>query len=159
MGYTKRTSFMTGFNLGQISEFSLIVGALAYESGKITEVSLSIITLIALITIAISSYLITYSNDIYRIVSPLMNIFEKKGKKINEESYDENEMYDTLLFGFNRTGSALLSAIRKSSKKFLIVEFNPEIIKELITQKIPCKYGDAHDIELLNDQVILSSYT
>ncbi len=31
----------------------------------------------------------------------------------------------------------------------LVVDFNPEVIKKLIRQKIPCIYGDVGDIELL----------
>jgi len=151
LGYTKKTSFITGLNLAQVSEFSLILCALAFESGRLSESLLSMITLVALITIAISTYMITYSNSIYNIFSSVLSTFERKGKKRNEGNFDENISYKTIIFGFNRTGSALLSAIKKLSKKYLIIEFNPEIIKELEKKKIHCRYGDAQDVELLNE--------
>jgi hypothetical protein len=57
-GHGDRTSFMTSLTLGQISEFSLILAALALGSGLIDESLLSVIGLIGLITIGTSAVLI-----------------------------------------------------------------------------------------------------
>ena len=56
LGYTKRTSFKTGINLSQISEFSIIMIVLAASSGLISSDISAIITLVAIITITISTF-------------------------------------------------------------------------------------------------------
>src|SRR5690606_16936461 len=59
-GYTKKTSFKTAVNSAQISEFSLIIILLAEEYGRVNEGVVSLVTLIGIITIGVSTYMITY---------------------------------------------------------------------------------------------------
>jgi Kef-type K+ transport system membrane component KefB len=57
-GEKKYVSFETGFRLGQISEFSLLIAVLAVESGFIDDKTSYLIQLATLITFAVSSYII-----------------------------------------------------------------------------------------------------
>lgn len=61
MGYKKRVSFLAGLTVAQISEFSLILAALGMSNGHIDEETLGLITLVGLITIGLSTYIILYS--------------------------------------------------------------------------------------------------
>ena len=40
--------------------------------------------------------------------------------------------------------------IKKLRKKMLVIDYNPEVVKELIRKKIPCLYGDVDDIEVID---------
>jgi Kef-type K+ transport system membrane component KefB len=57
-GEKKYVSFETGFRLGQISEFSLLIAVLAVESGFIDDKTSYLIQLATLITFIVSSYII-----------------------------------------------------------------------------------------------------
>jgi Kef-type K+ transport system membrane component KefB len=57
-GEKKYVSFETGFRLGQISEFSLLIAVLAVESGFIDDQTSYLIQLATLITFVVSSYII-----------------------------------------------------------------------------------------------------
>lgn len=57
-GEQKHISVETGFRLGQISEFSLLIAVLALESGFIDAMTSCLIQLATLITFIISSYII-----------------------------------------------------------------------------------------------------
>jgi len=59
-----------------LSEFSLIVVALGVSIGHVDASLLSTLTLTALITITLSTYLITYANDIFKILGPFLSIFD-----------------------------------------------------------------------------------
>ncbi|WP_317133601.1 cation:proton antiporter domain-containing protein [Antarcticibacterium flavum] len=78
MGYKKRVSFLAGLTVAQISEFSLILAALGLSNGHIDEETLGLITLVGLITIGLSTYIILYSGPIFQKLSPLLSIFEKR---------------------------------------------------------------------------------
>jgi Kef-type K+ transport system membrane component KefB len=65
MGYRKRTGFLSGLTVAQISEFSLILAAMGLAVGHIDESTLGLITLVGLVTIGLSTYLILYSHPIY----------------------------------------------------------------------------------------------
>ena len=147
-GYTKRNNFLMGVTLGQVSEFSLVVLALGLSLGQVSQAIVSIITLTAIITITISSYLTIYSGPIYNALSGILSIFEKK--KIKKERKLDKD-YNVLLFGYNRTGFGILKALKEINAKSLVVDFNPDTISKLQKFRIPSVYGDAYDSEFLAD--------
>ncbi len=151
MGYTKRNSFLSGLTVAQISEFSLIVITMAIAAGHIPSEVLSLVTAVGLITFTGSTYMILYSNQLYSFLSPYLSVFEKKGKKVDEKSHHKHKQYDVILFGYNRIGFDVLRSLKKLKKKFLVVDFNPEIIAQLSEEGYDCKYGDANNDEFLNE--------
>lgn len=151
LGYTKRNSFLAGLTVAQISEFSLILVALGVKIGHLTIEILSMVTVIGLITMTGSTYFIMYSNKIYPVISKYLSVFERKGRKVDESSYDQTKAYDIVLFGYNRIGYSLLDSFKKIRKKFLVVDYNPDMIKVLKNKNVDCIYGDASDSELLRD--------
>src|SRR3990167_8570283 len=70
MVFRKRTSFLTGVTVAQISEFSLILAALGLKLGHITEEIAALITAVGIVTITTSTYMIIYADSIFKRVSP-----------------------------------------------------------------------------------------
>jgi len=151
MGYSKRTSFLSGATMAQISEFSLIIISLGANLGHIGSDILSIVTIVGLLSIASSSYMMKYATKLYPKFSGILSLFERKGKKIDEEGLQSLESYEIIMFGYNRIGHDILESLKKMKKNFLVVEYNPDTIAYMVEKKIHCKYGDANDLELLND--------
>jgi len=148
MGYTKKTGFMAGLTVAQISEFSLILIALGVTVGHINSDILSVVTIIGLITIIGSSYMIIYSEKIFCKISSFLSIFERKDKKIDDITYKKH-VYDYVIFGYNRLGYNLVNSLKKSKKNILVIDYNPEKIKQLEKNKIDFIYGDVSNLELL----------
>jgi predicted Kef-type K+ transport protein len=61
--FSERTSLAwdVGFRLGQISEFSLLIGFVAVESGLLTERGSLLIQATAIITFVVSSYIVVFN--------------------------------------------------------------------------------------------------
>jgi len=148
LGYKKKTGFQAGLTVAQISEFSLILIALGVKAGHLTNEILSFVTIIGLITIAGSTYLILYSDKIYPYLSTYLSIFERKKVRENEKEFKD---YDIILFGCNRVGYDFLRMFKKMRKKLLVVDYNPKLISELTKKKINCRYGDVDDSEFLDE--------
>jgi len=148
LGYSKRTGFMAGLTVAQISEFSLILISLGVKTGSLSQEILSFVTIIGLITIAGSTYMILYSDWIFNKLSRFLKVFEKK--KIHEKEIPTKE-YDYILLGYNRIGFSIIKSFSKITKKFLVVDYNPEIVKELQKEKVDAIYGDVDDSEFLED--------
>jgi len=151
LGYTKRNSFLAGLTVAQISEFSLILIALGVRVGHLSGEILSLVTVVGLITIAGSTYLILYADKIYLYFSKYLSLFEKKRENVNQHRYHQEGIYDIVLFGYNRIGLDILKAFEKIQKRFLVVDYDPETIKKLAEQGFNCRYGDADDSELLDE--------
>ncbi|MCC7570438.1 cation:proton antiporter [Candidatus Micrarchaeota archaeon] len=151
MGYTKRNGFMAGLTVAQISEFSLILITLGIRLGHLTNEILSIITIVGIITITGSTYMILYSGKIYPYISGFLSFFERKGKKIDEYKYQTDGKYGIILFGYNRIGFDVFKTLKKIDKNILVVDYDPETIIKLSNKGIECRYGDANDSELLDE--------
>lgn len=151
LGYTKRNSFLAGLTVAQISEFSFIVVSVGMAAGHVSAEILSMITTVGLITFGGSTYMILYSNKIYPKISRFLSIFERKGKKVDEHKYHRDDDHEIILFGYNRIGFDILHTLTKIKKKFLIIDYDPEVIRKLSKEGYDCRYGDANDSELLND--------
>jgi len=150
LGYTKKTSLLTGLALAQISEFSLILLALGAKLGHLSAEMLSMITIVGLITIAGSSYLMINSEKIFSLISKFLPTIrkDKKAGNANGSAHDKNEV---VIFGYDKIGFSLLRSFKEMGKKFLIIDYNPEIIKYLESERINCRFGDAENDELLSD--------
>lgn len=146
--YTKRTSFMTSINLSQISEFSIILIVLAQGAGMVSAQLSAIITLVAIITIATSTYLMKYDDAIFRKFEKHLHLFERS---IVNESQHRAKAYPLVLFGFLNGGDKFLKTFHAMHHRFVVVDYDPEVIEELERKHIEFLYGDATDPELLAD--------
>ncbi len=149
LGYTKRVSFKAGINLSQISEFSIVLVVLATSAGLIREDISAIITLVAIITIATSTYLMHYDDELYNYFDRLkLHMFEK------EVVYKEKRRragYPLLLFGYHQGGHEFIKTFKQIGKRYLVVDYDPAVIETLERQNVPYIYGDATDAELLDE--------
>lgn len=149
LGYTKRTSFKTAVTMAQISEFSLVLGSLAYSKGRASEEFVSILTLVALITIAVSTYLMMYSEQLFNRLDPHLNMFERAKAKFEQK--ESRQKYEMVLFGFQRGGHEFVKVFKAMKKRFVVIDYDPEVIETLDRSQLDYIYGDATDIELLEE--------
>ncbi len=147
-GYTKRTNFLVGTTLGQISEFSLIVLVMGVSIGVVTQDILHTLILTLVITILLSTYGIIYSQKFYQKISRFLSVFEKKNIKKERKT---KHAYDAILFGYNRIGFNILKSLKEVKQKYLVVDFNPDTIYDLQKLNIPSLYGDVDDPEFLGE--------
>lgn len=148
LGYTKRTSFKTGINLSQISEFSIILVVLANGSGLVSDHLGAVITLVAIITIAISTYLMKYDDWLYTRLENKLRLFERAEA---QERTQTAKSYNLILFGYRYGGHKFLKTFHEMKKPYIVVDYDPEVIDELSRKKIPHIYGDVADPELLSE--------
>jgi len=150
MGYERRTLFMASLAVAQISEFSLIVIAGAVRAGELDPHILSLMTFIGVITMTLSSYMILYSDKLYKSGGwKLARLFEKKGRK--QKDVEERLENHIVLFGHNRIGGALRPVLEKLGRTVLVVDFNPEIVEKLRRENVRVIFGDLSDHELYDD--------
>ncbi len=151
MGYRKRTGFLAGLTVAQISEFSLILGALGLSLGHIDADTMGLITLVGLITISASTYMILYSHPLYEKMSPWLGVFERKRayrEEARDLTADESEV-DVILFGLGRFGSGIARELRQRGHRVLGVDFDPDLVRRQGGNGYAVRYGDAEDPEFL----------
>ena len=149
LGYRKRTGFLAGLTVAQISEFSLILGAVGMSLGHIDRETMALITLVGLITISASTYMIIYSHQLYSLLSPWLGIFERETThRENEQNTDiGSDKADVILFGLGRYGTGIAQALRNSGLYVMSIDYNPDLIRNGDSTGYPVLFGDAEDPE------------
>lgn len=149
LGYTGKTAFLVGITTAQISEFSLVIAARGGELGHLSPSQVNLVTLVGIITIVFSSYLIMNSDAAYKIFRKPLSLLESK-KKVNKKKGEGEEFLTghMVVIGAHRLGQGMIKGLEKSSKKFSVIDFDPHIVKDLERRGIPVYQGDGADEEV-----------
>jgi Kef-type K+ transport system membrane component KefB/voltage-gated potassium channel Kch len=147
LGYRKRTGFLTGLTVAQISEFSLILMAAGLKVGHVDNKVIALVTAVGIVTITTSTYLITYGNNIYKYFSGILSIFEKKHTHEAQVSA-ENYHKPIVLIGYHRTGRSLAHNLDKDD--VLVVDFDPSSIPLLQHAGYSYIFGDITDQDVFD---------
>ena len=145
--HTRRTSFLTGITAAQVSEFAFILAFKAREAGYLFGSELEILTVVALVTIVVSSYLIEYGEKLYQLIMPFLHRFGRDHHQSHEGAVGE---YRVWVFGYHRIGWKICEALKEKKIKFAVVDFNPDTIAKIKSRGIPGFFGDAADVEFLS---------
>jgi hypothetical protein len=148
MRYPTRVSFLAGLTVAQISEFSLILAALGYSLGHIDAATVSLITVVGLVTIGLSTYMILYSRWLYERLEPLLRPFERRRMRDLAEEDDDREV-DVILYGLGRLGSGVARGLIAAGKRVIAVDLDPQVAATWSDQAITTVYGDAEDLDFL----------
>lgn len=151
MGYRRRTGFLTGVASAQISEFSLILIGLGIAVGHVGEETLSLVIMVAAISIAGSIYLITYSNQIYARIERHLTVFERrKPYRESAEAMTAAEASRTpgdgvILYGLGRLGSAIANRLDANDIDFVGFDFDPSAVDGARSAGHEAYLGDIED--------------
>lgn len=151
MGYEKRTAFFSGLAIANISEFSLILMAMGHGAGYLDEATVSMMTMVAIVTMLLSSYGMTHNNWLYQKLKPILTRlqFKKTAKRLSGKK--ELMKDHIILIGCGQMGEQIVEQVRRFKEELLVVDHDAKVIEELIKRDIPCIFGDIEDEELLDE--------
>ncbi len=150
MGYRRRTSFLAGLTVAQISEFSLIVAALGLSLGHISPEIMGLITLVGVVTIFASTYMILYSGPLYRFLSRPLKLFERRNpyREMGTDAAYEPPSVDVILVGLGNYGSGIAERLLQQKRTLIGVDFDPSALARWQARGLPVVYGDMADPEI-----------
>ena len=110
-GYDEETSFSTSVTVAQISEFSFIFASMGLAAGLIGQEILSVVAVVGLVTIAASSYMILYTEPLYKWVKKvgILKIFGADDSAHIE--VDEGMTDHVIVVGMNALGRAIIEKL------------------------------------------------
>jgi len=146
IGHRRRTGFLSATVLAQVSEFSLIIIAFGLRLGHIDNSVVSTVTMVAIITIVMSSYMSIYAEKFYLKVNKYLRFFERK-KVAKENTIEEIPKRPIVLIGYHRTGKSIMNNLDKD--QVLVIDFDPEVINQSKHLGMAHILGDITDPEIL----------
>lgn len=121
-GFTPETSFIGSLNMAQVSEFSLVVGSLAVAQGYIDAAILGYLSLMAIVTMSLSTYLINYNSQIYERVEPYLERFESEDKRDVELQVYQNH---AVVIGYDEMTRRALPLLQEEFTDVIVIDRNP----------------------------------
>ncbi|MFH1805278.1 MAG: cation:proton antiporter family protein [Pseudomonadota bacterium] len=148
MGYRKRSGFLAGLTVAQISEFSIVFVAMGITLGHVGVEVLGLTTLVGLVTITLSTYMILYSHPLYNRLAPVLGWFERR-KPFREIAMENAETVDIrpdiVIIGLGRYGKRLLDELQARGLEVMGIDFDPETVRNLREAGKSAHFGDGED--------------
>ena len=140
-----RAAFLTGLTLGQVSEFSFILAAVAMTHGLIDAQALGVIAMTGLITIALSSFAIGNADALWAYArrSRLLQGWEGE-----EAAPDEGREDHIIVVGMNSLGRRIAIALSERGERVLAIDTDARKLAGL-----PCELmlGSAESLRVLEE--------
>lgn len=146
MRYRSRIALEAGITLGQISEFSLILAALGLSVGHVDDEVVTVLTVIALVTIATTSLLFSGTETVARRLAPVFAWFEREGAVHGAD--ERASPPEVVVFGLGRFGHRVVRGLAERGVDVLAVDFDPVAISRWRDEGVRAVYGDAEEPEL-----------
>ncbi|OIB59142.1 cation:proton antiporter [Natrialba sp. SSL1] len=139
-GFSVGTSFLGSINMVQVSEFSLVVGALAVTQDFIETDVLGYLSLMALLTMSLSTYIISYNHTIYDRVQPWFERFESEDKDdVELESHSDH----VIAIGYDEITERVLPRLEDEYGDVVIIDRQTDHIESLEAEgQYDSIYGD-----------------
>jgi Kef-type K+ transport system membrane component KefB len=130
LGYGERSSFLTALTLGQISEFSFIVAALAMNARLVGEDFLAVVGVVGLLTIGTSAALIQGGEGIYHALQGrgVLRFFGPIGL---EDTGVRKMTGHVIVVGMNSLGRRIVQGLAERGETVLAVDTDPEKLRDL----------------------------
>ena len=154
-GGSTRTGVVTALNLGQVSEFSLVIAAVAVKYGHISEKLMSLLVYALGLSAITSTYVIKYNTGIWRVLRRLIGMLPLRHLHDEREfeGASQVEVPAVFILGFHRGARAIIDNLRETAPAFLsnirVIDYNVEVLKALSAYGIQGIFGDISSVETL----------
>lgn len=150
LGHTRKTAFYAGLTVAQISEFSLILLGIGVSVGHIPTEMIAVGTAVGLVTIACSSYMITYNKQIFKALEPFLKAITPYANDFEKQDDGKSETFQLLVLGAHRLGDGIIQSAIEKKLSYLVIDHDPRLIRELKEKGIPAVFGSAEDALFLD---------
>lgn len=123
LGYDERTSFLTGLSMGQISELSFIFAAVGLTGGLIGAADVSLLTLLGLVTIAVSAFLILFNGSLFEAARRLGLLGWMRAPATEPAPVTTPSLRDhVIVVGMNPMGRRLVERLEAQGETVLAID-------------------------------------
>ncbi len=144
LGFPLRTVILVGIALSQVGEFSFILSEVGVEYGLLAGNTYQMFLAVSVLTMSATPFIVALAPRIadfaLRLPIPKMlkiGLYPIQGLK------DKGEKDHLIIIGFGVNGRNLARAARAGDIPYVIIEMNPEVVRDEKAKGEPICYGDA----------------
>ncbi|OIB59141.1 cation:proton antiporter [Natrialba sp. SSL1] len=150
-GFGSETTFLGSINMIQVSEFGIIVAAVAVEGGFIEPEILGFMTLLAIFTMAVSVYLIEFSHQLFERFEPTITRFTSEGDfEGGKQEYRDH----AVVVGYDEVTRNALPLLAAHYDDVVVIDRTVEHIETLEAEGYDTVYGDFRNATIRKDVAV-----
>ncbi len=154
LGVSLRSALLTAFALAQVGEFSFVLSKVGLEHNFLVDQRYQYFLAVAVITMAITPFLVSFSPRLSEIILRLP--FPDRLKRglapgVQDEAGDGGEKLRNhiIIIGYGLNGRNLTKAALSAKIPYVIIETNPETVRREKKEGRNILYGDATHVPVL----------
>ena len=154
--YHARTIFETSFGLSEVGEFAFVFAMSAFTAGLLDRGNYSLVVSITLLTMVLTPWLFKASSKLYKKTAQVAIRFPVTYRRFFTE-FDNGLPLEELPFenhvvilGYGRVGRVVGNILEKTKAPYLVVEYNPQIVRKLKLEGKKVVFGDPSDLDVLD---------
>jgi len=145
-----RTAVIVGLTLSQIGEFAFVLAKTGSSHGIITDYNYQLFLAVSLLTLALSPFLINLAPQFANWVAKLPFSEKMRTGMVNKKNEADMILQNhTIIVGFGITGRSLAKSSKLAKIPYVILEMNPDTVKEQKIKGEPIHFGDASHLSVL----------
>ncbi|MDO8340728.1 MAG: cation:proton antiporter, partial [Candidatus Woesebacteria bacterium] len=152
--FSGKTMIISAIGLAQVGEFSFIIFSTAAVLKLIPSEIASIGIAVSLVTLILTPF-------IYKKALPLWKLLRSKFKIFSSLERNPKEIIDfsdhIIICGYGRVGGWIGRALQDKGIKFVVIDYNQEIVNSCLKKGISAIYGDPVEKEVLQMANITSA--
>lgn len=126
--FSLETTFLGSAHMIQVSEFALVFGAVALAGGFIDEAVLGFLSLVAVITMAVSVYAVKYNHQLYERARPwLRAVWSEDGRDGESRTYEGH----AVVIGYDPITERVLPHLDEAYEEVVVIDRKTEHIEQL----------------------------
>ena len=154
LGFHRKTAFIVGLGLSQMSEFGFIIASEGVRRGVLSGGDSVLLTALTFGTIVFSSPLLASSSSLYYRLSKKLKYLiptfftEKNDGNMADEGLALRD--HVVICGYGRVGKYIGRSLEMAHIPFVVVEYSHTIVKHLREKGMTVVYGDPAEKDILD---------
>lgn len=153
--YPLKTGFVVGLTLFQVGEFAFILATVGMTNGLLAEEMYQYFLAVSIITMAATPFTMSYAERIAgKMMRSPIGKLEVDNVSENMAAYDESYIGSLkshlIIVGYGVNGRNTALTAKQANIPYVIVDMNPDSVKEARSKGEPILYGDASNDHILD---------
>ncbi len=150
-GFDAETTFLGSINMIQVSEFGIIVAAVAFEGGFIEAEVLGFMTLLAIFTMAVSVYFVEFNHALFERFEPTISRWSGDGEfEGGKREYRDH----AVVVGYDDVTRNALPILDAHYEDVVVIDRTVGHIEALEAEGYDAIFGDAHNATIRKDAAV-----
>jgi monovalent cation:H+ antiporter-2, CPA2 family len=143
LGLPARVAFLAGLSLAQQGEFSFLLAGIGVDRGAIPQTVFTLVLGTVVLSILVSPFLLRAGPFLLSWLerAPLLRRWFQEPVEASSDAKDLRR--HAVICGFGRVGRELADALERRGMHYLVIDYNPEVVKETRGRGVPVVFGDA----------------